>query len=185
MSENAPAFSEKAAAPEGGLPPLSAGEDRSREARLAAPRESEGGIVRLGRADYDRIVRLWEASVRDTHRFVRPEDLAAIREELPVAYLPAVDLYGWESEGCLWGFLGVAASTVEMLFVHPDAFGRGVGKRLLHYAVRTLGARRVDVNRDNRRAREFYLRQGFRVSGTDAQDGQGRDYPVWHMRLDE
>lgn len=141
--------------------------------------------MRLSPADYDRIVRLWEDSVRDTHRFVRAEDLAAIRAELPGAYLPAVDLYGWVCRGRLTGFVGLAQGKMEMLFVHPEMFGRGVGKRLLRYAVDVLGARAVDVNEQNVRAAEFYRRQGFRVLSREDRDGQGRDYPVVHMGLDE
>ena len=143
-----------------------------------------GAIVRLSAEDYRRVVRLWEDSVRSTHHFLRAEDFFALREEMPLRYLPAVDLYGFVCQGFLAGFLGVAGATIEMLFVHPDVFGRGVGKRLLHHAVHTLGARRVDVNRDNRPAREFYRRQGFRVVGLDAQDAQGRNYPVLHLETD-
>ena len=144
----------------------------------------EEGIVRLDRTDYDRVVRLWEASVRATHGFLRGDDLQRIRRGMKSMYLPPVRLYGIENDGTLDAFLGMGGKKIEMLFVRPEAFGRGLGKRLLRYAVDRLGATLVDVNEQNVRAAEFYRRQGFRVLSREARDGQGRDYPVLHLVLE-
>lgn len=70
-----------------------------------------------------------------------------------------------------------------MLFIHPDARGQGAGKRLLSYAVRTLGATTLDVNEQNEQAVGFYLHLGFEVIGHSALDGAGKPYPLLHMRL--
>ena len=43
------------------------------------------------------------------------------------------------------------------------------------------GARAVDVNEQNPQALAFYKRQGFRIVGRSAQDGQGMPYPLLHM----
>ena len=55
----------------------------------------------------------------------------------------------------------MAEGKIEMLFVAPPAFGRGIGTKLLRHAVETLGACEVDVNEQNAGAVEFYLRRGF------------------------
>jgi putative acetyltransferase len=81
------------------------------------------------------------------------------------------------------GFVGVEDTMVEMLFVHPTWRGHGIGRRLLSYAVTSLGADRLDVNEQNPQAIGFYLRMGFEVAGRSAVDSIGKPYPLLHMRL--
>ncbi len=40
----------------------------------------------------------------------------------------------------------------------------------------------VDVNEQNTQALDFYLRRGFHVVGRSPLDGQGRPYPLLHLR---
>jgi putative acetyltransferase len=70
-----------------------------------------------------------------------------------------------------------------MLFVHPAWRGQGIGRRLLSYAVTTLGADELDVNEQNPQAIGFYLRMGFEVVGRSAVDGLGKPYPLLQMRV--
>lgn len=145
----------------------------------------EEGIVRLGRGDYGRVVSLWEASVRATHDFLRKQDFVRIQVQMKSAYLPSVTLYGIEQDGELAAFMGIGIKKLEMLFADPRWFGRGLGKRLVRHAVERLGVVLVDVNEQNARAVEFYRRMGFRTMSRDEADGQGRPYPVLHMRRQE
>lgn len=142
----------------------------------------EEGIVRLGRDDYDRLVGLWEASVRATHHFLREQDLLRIRTQMKIAYLPSVTLYGIEQDEELAAFMGIGIKKLEMLFVHPRWCGHGLGKRLVRCAVERFGAVLVDVNEQNTHAAEFYRRMGFREMSRDEADGHGRPYPILHMR---
>ena len=70
-----------------------------------------------------------------------------------------------------------------MLFIHPAARGQGAGRRLLTYAVDSLGATTLDVNEQNEQAVGFYLRMGFEVVGRSECDGMGKPYPLLHLRL--
>ncbi len=136
------------------------------------------------RADWPALAALWEASVRDSHAFLAEADLRDIRARLEPEYFPQVELWVVRGTGGQpLAFLGVAEGRVEMLFVHPAAFGHGHGTRLLRHAVEELGACEVDVNEQNPAALEFYLRRGFAVAGRSARDGQGRPYPLLHLRL--
>ncbi|TWF42353.1 acetyltransferase (GNAT) family protein [Chitinophaga polysaccharea] len=81
------------------------------------------------------------------------------------------------------GFIGVAENKIEMLFVHPDAHGKGIGKALLNYAIAQQGATAVDVNEQNPQAVAFYLHMGFRVTARSATDGMGKPFPLLHMAL--
>ena len=89
----------------------------------------------------------------------------------------------YDAEGRAAGFLGADGEKLEMLFLSPERRGQGLGRQLLTYGVERWGVRRLDVNEQNPRAREFYEHMGFRVTGRWETDGQGRPYPILSMAL--
>ncbi|VVE88026.1 GNAT family N-acetyltransferase [Pandoraea bronchicola] len=142
------------------------------------------GIFTTNEDEFDAITELWEASVRATHDFLSDTDIAWLRPRIRNNYLGAVTLRVFRDDGgVLRGFLGVAEGNVEMLFVAPDARRQGIGAALLAYAVRELDCTSVDVNEQNPQALAFYRREGFEVTGRSELDGQGRPFPLLHMRL--
>jgi putative acetyltransferase len=147
---------------------------------------TQAGVSVIGPDDIARVVVVWEASVRATHTFATEADIAIIRplvrDSLP--HVPHL-LGARDRAGQVVGFIGVERQTVEMLFVHPAWRGQGIGRRLLGYAVTTLGANQLDVNEQNPQALGFYLRMGFVVSGRSDVDSLGKPYPLLHMRLPE
>lgn len=141
-------------------------------------------IVPVAESDYSRIVEVWEASVRATHDFLTEVDIQVMKPLILHEYLHAVELAAVRDEaGELIGFLGTADRKIEMLFVAPEARGKGVGRRLVEHAVGRLGCDSVDVNEQNPQAVGFYERMGFRVSGRSERDGQGNPFPLLHMTL--
>ncbi|AJP57252.1 GNAT family N-acetyltransferase [Pandoraea vervacti] len=142
------------------------------------------GIYIAHEDEFDAITELWEASVRATHEFLSDDDIAWLRPRIRNEYLRAVTLRVFRDDaGVIRGFLGVSPGNVEMLFVAPEARRQGIGAALLAYAVRELDCTRVDVNEQNPQALAFYQREGFEVIGRSALDGQGRPFPILHMRL--
>lgn len=140
-------------------------------------------IARVRSDDYPTLLRIWEASVRATHGFLAEADLLRIRGRLVSDYFPAVELHAAFIDGRPVGFAGLADDRLEMLFVHPDFFGRGAGRALLVFAIREKGVKRVDVNEQNGRAESFYRAHGFRTASRDATDADGLPYPILHMVL--
>ena len=135
-------------------------------------------------SDYEELVNVWEASVRATHDFLPDSYITLLRELVRDRYLDAVMLICCKDERQhISGFAGVAAGKVEMLFIHPNQRGQGLGKRLLDYAVHHLNADELDVNEQNPQALGFYLKQGFEIIGRSEIDGMGKPYPLLHMRL--
>lgn len=80
-------------------------------------------------------------------------------------------------------FIGVNEQKVEMLFLSLKYFGKGMGKRLMEFALTELGADKVDVNEQNSKAVVFYNMMGFRVYEKTDRDDQGREYPLLRMKL--
>ena len=132
--------------------------------------------------DHLTIIAVWEASVRATHHFLSEEDIQFFKPLILHEYLGAVDLYcAADASGFLHGFLGVSGTAIEMLFLHPDSRGNGIGKRLLQFAMQSLGATKVDVNEQNPAARGFYEHMGFAVVRRSPTDGMGKPFPILHM----
>ncbi len=141
-------------------------------------------IEQVSPTDYIKLAELWEDSVRTTHDFLSDADIAAMRPRLLAEWLPAVALRVYRgSEDRILGFIGLSEEKVEMLFVASNARGRGIGKRLLAHAVARQGARLVDVNEQNEQALGFYRRQGFVEFARSPLDGQGKPFPIIHMKL--
>ncbi len=143
-------------------------------------------ITNILKEEYPNVMQVWEASVRATHHFLKEEDILFFRKLIPEQYLDAVRLYAVrDAENIILGFLGVSDNHIEMLFIHPDTRGKGIGSALLNYAVNELDLRKVDVNEQNGQAVVFYLHKGFSITGRSELDATGRPYPILHMTVEK
>lgn len=131
--------------------------------------------------EYPALLAVWESAVRATHTFLSEDDIAALRTRIP-DYFAMVTLRVWrDQQGLIQGFVGTSGETVEMLFIDAESRGKGIGRALLRWATEQ-GATQVDVNEQNPQALAFYQHCGFNVIGRSALDGQGRPFPILHMR---
>lgn len=140
-------------------------------------------IYKTSEEQYVEITELWEQSVRETHHFLTEKDIAFFKPLVLHNFLKTVDLYCIHDADGLAGFLGVSGEKIEMLFVHPRAFGKGIGKRLLTFALDQLGATSVDVNEQNEKAVGFYKHHGFGIQSRSPLDTMGKPFPILHMKM--
>ena len=141
------------------------------------------GVYRVEADEGDRVLEVWEASVRATHHFLSESDIQffkplVLQGLLTLEHLDCVR----DREGTLVGFVGVSGHKMEALFVHPAFLRAGLGRRLTRHAVVELGATAVDVNEQNVDAIAFYRRLGFEVEGRSELDSTGKAFPLLHMR---
>ena len=148
--------------------------------------QAQDDISPVAAAEIPRLVEVWEASARATHPFLTEADFQFFKPLVgdELAQLQSL-LCVRDGDGQAVGFIGVEGDEVESLFIHPDWRGQGIGRRLLTYAIETVGATRLDVNEQNDQAVGFYRRMGFVVAGRSEDDGLGRPFPILHMRLSE
>ncbi|RXM51240.1 MULTISPECIES: GNAT family N-acetyltransferase [unclassified Chryseobacterium] len=132
--------------------------------------------------DYPQLMKIWESAVLNTHDFLKEEDFNYYKKEIP-GYFEHVILLGFEENGALIGFMGIAEGNLEMLFIHNDYRGKGIGKKLIQYGIDHLKVTKVDVNEQNIQAVDFYKHIGFHVLNRSELDGQGKEYPILHMEL--
>lgn len=151
----------------------------------------EPALRTAGPDDAAALVAVWRRAVLATHDFLAPADVDRY-EAVVRAGLPDLTVTLAERQGRVLGFVAVAVAVagagagdgarVEMLFVDPDVHGTGVGSALLRHATAGRPVVELDVNEQNPGARAFYARRGFVEVGRSALDGDGRPYPLLHLR---
>lgn len=129
------------------------------------------------------LLRLWEASVRASHHFLTEEDIQRLAPFAGEAIRGIETLLVMYQGNRPVAFMGVENGKIEMLFVAPDSFGSGFGKRLVRLAIEQHHARYVDVNEQNPEAEGFYRHLGFSVFERTETDEQGNPFPILKMRL--
>lgn len=136
-----------------------------------------------------KLTEIWESSVRATHDFLSVSDIERLRPQVREALerIPflLVCLKPDSEVAQPAGFLGVDGRKIEMLFVDGAARGSGTGSLLIRNAVESTGACEVDVNEQNPQAVGFYEHLGFRVFARSDTDGEGRPFPILHMRREQ
>jgi putative acetyltransferase len=142
-------------------------------------------VTPVTRNDRKRLVEVWESSVRATHDFLSEADMRfyspLVRKTLKIYQIIHCVR---DENGDVIGFIGTDETRIDMLFVHADHRGKGIGSALMEYAMRELRADEVDVNEQNPAAVGFYQHFGFKVVGRSPLDGTGKPFPILHMALE-
>lgn len=133
--------------------------------------------------DYPELIVVWEASVRATHHFLSEADIQAYKKLILEQSFDSLHLYCIKIDNRITSFIGVDKELLQMLFIHPDWRGKGVGKILLSYATNNLSVTEVDVNEQNEQALGFYRHMGFQLMERFEHDSAGKPYPVLAMAL--
>ncbi len=132
----------------------------------------------------DRLLEVWEGSVRATHLFLSDSEIQEIKKYVPQALRGIPHLVVAEKEGGLpAGFMGVDERKLEMLFIAPEERGKGLGKELIRYGIAHYALQELAVNEQNPQAKGFYEHMGFQVYKRTERDEQGNPYPLLYMRL--
>lgn len=137
------------------------------------------------------LLEIWDKSVRATHEFLSEEEILKIRGYVPGAICNVEMLLvlfdkGEDSKEAVsvpLGFMGIGGKKIEMLFLSPDACGKGLGKMLVQHGIENFSTEEVTVNEQNPKAKGFYEHLGFKTYKTSETDEQGNPYPIAWMKL--
>lgn len=133
-------------------------------------------------ADGPRILEIWRSAVDATHGFLSAKDRHDIEAEV-TTFLPSLPMWlALDDDGRATGFMVLSEGHMEALFIDAAARGGGVGRALVAHALGLHPNMTTDVNEQNAQAVGFYERLGFRRVGRSELDGQGRPYPLIHLR---
>lgn len=134
----------------------------------------------------NKLLEVWEDSVKATHLFLSSEEIEKIKEYVPQAIKEVKHLIIMENENNVpIAFMGMNNSKLEMLFVKNSERGKGLGKQLLSYGIEKYNVNELAVNEQNPNAKAFYEHLGFKVYKREELDEQGNPYPILYMKIDK
>lgn len=98
-------------------------------------------------------------------------------------HLLHAEVYVYEDAGTIYGFIGIQENYVAGIFVKKEVRSTGIGKQLLDYVKAIHQALTLNVYQKNRRAVEFYKREGFSIILENIETDTGEiDYTMhWHI----
>ena len=132
----------------------------------------------------DKLIYVWEKSVRATHLFLPESEILNIKEKfLPDALKNIPHLVVAQDNDKPVAFMGIDGKKVEMLFVTTEKRGCGIGKKLIEYGIKNFSINELAVNEQNPQAKGFYEHLGFKVYKRSETDEQGNPYPILYMHL--
>lgn len=139
--------------------------------------------IRAARSeDGARALAIWRSAVAATHGFLTSEDRDAI-DRMVAGFLPGAPLtLAVDADDYAIAFMLLDGGHMEALFVDPAVHSRGIGRALVAHALAAQPGLTTDVNEQNPAALAFYLHLGFVQTGRSPLDGQGRPYPLIHLR---
>lgn len=130
------------------------------------------------------LVKLWKASVKETHLFLSDLEIDNIEKYVPQALIGIPHLIVAENQsGVPVAFMGINQQKLEMLFIYPKEHGHGLGKKLVEYGIKEYSINELGVNEQNLQAKGFYEHLGFEVYKRTEIDEQGMPYPILYMKL--
>ena len=140
-------------------------------------------LQKASEIDFPILIEIWERSVRATHEFLPEKEIINLKPLILNQYFHHVLLHKYVQNGKIVGFIGTSSDNIEMLFIDPEFIGKGIGQVLTNFAVTELKIEKVDVNEQNVQAVGFYEKIGFKIIGRSELDGQGKPYPILHLKI--
>lgn len=119
-------------------------------------------IRKLQKADINRVADIWLKTNLKAHFFIF-EQYWISNYEFVKEMLPQAEVYVYEDDKMIQGFIGINDEYIEGIFVSDEMQSRGIGKILLDYIKDKKDRLQLKVYQKNVRAMSFYQREGFTI----------------------
>ncbi|MFC2662998.1 MAG: N-acetyltransferase, partial [Eubacterium sp.] len=129
-------------------------------------------IRRMEKQDLDEVSAIWLSSNTSAHSFI-PADYWEKNLPLVKELLPQAEVYVYEKNHRIMGFIGLNENYIEGLFVSEELRSEGIGRRLLDYVKKNKAELSLDVYQKNEGAVRFYKREGFSITGKGVDEETG------------
>ena len=129
-------------------------------------------IRNLQPSDLERVADIWLATHIETHTFIPTLYWQSHWEEVK-RELGQAEVYVYEEEGIILGFIGLQGDYLAGIFVVSAAQSRGIGKRLLDFVKNRRKELHLGVYQKNHRALRFYQREGFTIVHEELENTTG------------
>ncbi len=129
-------------------------------------------IRNLTGIDIDETAIIWLETNIKAHDFISTEYWQSNFDMVKEMLLQA-ELYVYENEGSIQGFIGLNDEYIAGLFVSNQAQSHGIGKCLLNFVKDQKRKLSLSVYQKNIRAIRFYQREGFVIQCEKIDDHSG------------
>ena len=119
-------------------------------------------IRKLQKTDINRVADIWLKTNLKAHFFIS-EQYWISNYEFVKEMLPQAEVYVYEDDKMIQGFIGINDEYIEGIFVSDEMQSRGIGKMLLDYIKDKKDRLQLKVYQKNVRAMSFYQREGFTI----------------------
>ena len=119
-------------------------------------------IRKLQNVDINKVADIWLKTNLEAHDFI-PGQYWTSNYEAVKKMLPQAEVYVYEDNKIIQGFVGVRDEYIEGIFVSDKMKSHGIGKALLDYIKDKKARLQLNVYQKNVRAMSFYQREGFTI----------------------
>ena len=126
-------------------------------------------IRKLQKVDINRVADKWLKTNLKAQFFI-PEQYWISNYEFVKEMLPQAEVYVYEDDKMIQGFIGVSDEYIEGIFVSDEMQSCGIGKMLLDYIKDKKDKLQLKVYQKNVRAMSFYQREGFTIQSEEMDE---------------
>lgn len=121
-------------------------------------------IRKLEDKDIDRVMSIWKYSTIKAHNFIDEKYWENSYDIVKNVYIPASETFIYEEDKEIKGFISILNKEfIGALFIDINTQGRGIGSKLIDYAIKNYKKLNLAVYKDNKKSVEFYLNKGFDI----------------------
>lgn len=137
-------------------------------------------IRKFENKDLETIMGIWLNTNIQTHDFI-PKDYWKNNFNLVKGMLPDSEIYIYESEDKIKGFVGIDNGYIAGIFVSNEMQSKGIGKQLLDKIKEHYSKLSLTVYKKNIKAIKFYQREQFvtKQEQIDKNTGEVEYLMVW------
>ena len=126
-------------------------------------------IRKLQKVDINRVADIWLKTNLKAHFFI-PEQYWISNYEFVKELLPQTEVYVYEDDKMIQGFIGINDEYIEGIFVSDEMQSCGIGKMLLDYIKDKKDKLQLKVYQKNVREMSFYQREGFTIQSEEMDE---------------
>lgn len=140
-------------------------------------------IRELRKADIIKVAGIWLDTNIKAHNFI-PTQYWESNYELVKEMLSHAEVYVYESNGEIQGFIGLNGEYIEGIFVCDELQSQGIGKLMLDFIKESKTELSLNVYQKNTRAIHFYQKEGFEIQSEGLDEATGeKDYVMtWQQQ---
>ena len=141
-------------------------------------------VRKLKKKDISKVMEIWLDQNIEAHYFIEKAYWIKMSSMVEKAIRES-EVYIYEKEDHIRGFIGLRNNTIEGLFVEKKWQCRGIGKKLMKKVKSKRKKLRVYVYKKNTDAICFYLKEGFAFEKAQLDENTGEEEYLMKWKISD